>query len=348
MSGPLLAPDELPAGFADEDALEEFISRPTQALLDDFEKLDGDLIILGVAGKVGVCLARLAKRAAPQKRVVGVARFSDPEVRARLEAWGVETIKCDLLNRDAVEALPKLANVVFMAGNKFGTVGNEPFGWAMNAHVPALVAQAFRGSRIVAFSTLCVYPFGEVATGGCDESVPPTPVGEYANGCVGRERLFQYFSEKFDTPGRLIRLNYAIDLRYGVLFDVANWVRDGKEIDLTTPVANVIWHGDVNNQVLRALRHCEVPAAPLNMGEPRATAIRDLAERFGDRFATEPKFTGTEAATCWVNNTDLATGLFGPPVVPLEAMIEWVADWIERGMASYAKPTRYEVRDGQF
>jgi nucleoside-diphosphate-sugar epimerase len=348
MGTPLLSAGELPSGFADEETLEEFISRPTKALLDDISALDGDLIILGVAGKVGVCLARLAKRAAPGKRIVGVARFSDQAVRARLEDWGVETIKCDLLDQQAVEALPKLPNVIFMAGNKFGTVGNEPFAWAMNAHVPALVAQAFRDSRIVAFSTLCVYPFADVANGGCDESVAPTPLGEYANGCVARERMFQFFSGKLATPGRLIRLNYAIDLRYGVLFDVANWVRDGKEIDVTTPVANVIWHGDVNNQILRALRHCEVPAAPLNMGQPQATEIRDLAMRFGQRFGVEPKFTGREAETCWVNKTDLATSLFGPPEVPLEAMIEWVADWIERGMASYAKPTRYEVRDGRF
>lgn len=348
MSEALLSAADLPANFSDEEELEEFISRPTQALLDDFAGLEGDLIILGVAGKVGVCLARLAKRAAPEKRIVGVARFSDPAVKARLEAWGVETITCDLLDRDGVEALPKLPNVVFMAGNKFGTVGGEPFAWAMNSYVPALVAQAFRESRIVAFSTLCVYPFGEIATGGCDESVAPTPVGEYANGCVGRERMFQYFSGKYGTPGRLIRLNYAIDLRYGVLFDVANWVREGKEIDITTPVANVIWHGDVNNQVLRSLLHCESPAAPLNMGEPKATEIRDLAARFGKRFGVEPKFKGEEAATAWVNRTELATSLFGPPVVPLDSMIEWVADWIERDMPRYAKPTGYEVRSGQF
>jgi len=348
MSEPLLSADALPARLADEVALEEFISRPTKALLDDFSRLDGDLIILGVAGKVGVCLARLAKRAAPQKRIVGVARFSDPTIKARLAAQGVETIACDLLDRDAVEALPKLANVIFMAGNKFGTVGNEPFAWAMNAHVPALVAEAFRQSRIVAFSTLCVYPFGDVATGGCDESVPPTPLGEYANGCVARERMFQYFSAKHGTSGRLIRLNYAIDLRYGVLVDVANWVRNGEAIDITTPVANIIWHGDVNNQVLRSLLHCESPTAPLNMGAPAAVEIRDVAERFGQLFGIEPNFTGTEAATAWVNRTDLATRLFGPPEVPLQVMIEWVADWIERDMPCYAKPTRYEVRSGRF
>jgi len=344
----LLAPDRLPERIADEAALEEFLSRPTQALIDDLARLDGDIMILGVAGKVGPCLARMAKRAAPDKRVIGVARFSDPAVRERLESWGVDTIACDLLDRDGVEALPKVANVIFMAGRKFGTTGDEPFSWAMNAHVPAIVAEALKGSRIVAFSTLCVYPFANVVHMDCDESTPPLPPGEYANSCVGRERMFQYFSKQHDTPGRLIRLNYAIDLRYGVLFDIANWVRDGTPIDLTTGHASVIWHGDVNNQVLRALGHCEVPSSPLNIGGPEATSIRALARAFGHRFSRAPVFAGSEAETAWVNRTDLAARLFGYPVVPLDRMIDWVADWIERDMPRYDKPTMYEARDGRF
>jgi nucleoside-diphosphate-sugar epimerase len=348
MSEQLLAHDGLPATIADEETLEEFISRPTQALIDDLAALDGDIMVLGVAGKVGPGLARMAKRAAPGKRVVGVARFSDPDVKRRLESWGVETIACDLLDRAAVNALPKIANVIYMAGRKFGTTGDEAFSWAMNAHVPGIVAEALPESRIVAFSTLCVYPFASVSRQDCDESTPPTPVGEYANSCVGRERIFQYFSKKFGTPGRLIRLNYAIDLRYGVLYDVANWVRNGEPIDLTSGHASVIWHGDVNNQILRALRHCEVPSAPLNVGGPEATSIRALAHMFGARFGREPVFVNEEADTGWVNRTDLAQRLFGYPVVPLDRMVDWVADWIERGMPGYDKPTRYEVRDGNF
>ena len=218
----LLTLDTLPDRIDDVDALEELISRPSQALVDDLARLDGDIMILGVGGKVGPGLARMAKRAAPTKRVVGVARFSDPAVRQRLESWGVETLTADLLDRAAVAELPKIENVVFMAGRKFGTTGDEPFSWAMNLHVPAIVAEAFTGSRIVAFSTLCVYPYAEVMQGGTDEATPPGPPGEYANSCLGRERIFQYFSGRHGTPGRLIRLNYAIDLRYGVLHDVAS------------------------------------------------------------------------------------------------------------------------------
>ncbi len=344
----LLTLDTLPDRIDDVDALEELISRPSQALVDDLARLDGDIMILGGGGKVGPGLARMAKRAAPTKRVVGVARFSDPAVRQRLESWGVETLTADLLDRAAVAELPKIENVVFMAGRKFGTTGDEPFSWAMNLHVPAIVAEAFTGSRIVAFSTLCVYPYAEVMQGGTDEATPPGPPGEYANSCLGRERIFQYFSGRHGTPGRLIRLNYAIDLRYGVLHDVASWVRDGVAIDLTTGHANVIWHGDVNAQVLRAFHHCEVPSAPLNIGGPEASSVRALARAFGRRFDREPVFAGTEAATAWVNDTGLAAGLFGYPVVPLQRMIDWVADWIEREMPAYDKPTRYEVRDGRF
>ena len=344
----LLTADNLPESIEDVDALEEFLSRPTQGLIDDLGHLDGDIMVLGVGGKVGPCLARMAKRAAPGKRVVGVARFTDPDVRRHLESWKVETIACDFVDRDAVEALPKIENVVYMAGRKFGTTGDEPFSWMMNTYVPGIIAEVYARSRIVAFSTLCVYPFATVSNLECDESTPPEPIGEYANSCVGRERMFQYFSKLNGTPGRLIRLNYAIDLRYGVLHDVAQWVRDGEPIDLTTSHANVIWHGDVNNQVLRALAHCETPMSPLNVGEPEPTRIRALAGIFGERFGREPIFENEESETAWVNRTDLAQSLFGPPVVPLDRMVDWVTGWIERGLPCYDKPTRYEVRHGRF
>ena len=344
----LLTTETLPDRIPDVDALEELLSRPSQALIDDLAALDGDIMVLGVGGKVGPCLARLAKRAAPQKRVVGVARFSDAAVKERLESWGVETIACDLLDRAAVEGLPKLPNVIYMAGRKFGTAGDEPFTWAMNAHVPAIIAEAFRESRIVAFSTLCVYPYASVRLGGCDETTPPTPVGEYANSCVARERIFQYFSQQYGTPGRLMRLNYAIDMRYGVLFDVASWVFQGRAIPLATGHANVIWQGDASAQMLRALRHCTTPASPLNIGGPDATSIRALATEFGERFGKTPIFDGEEAETAWVNSTRQAQQLFGYPVVPLNRMIDWVADWIQQGRPEIGKPTRYEVRDGGF
>ena len=344
----LLTATDLPDHIADVAALEELLSRPSLALVDDLAALEGDIIILGVAGKVGPCLARMAKRAAPHKRVVGVARFSDRSVKQRLDDWGVETIACDLLDREAVEALPKLPNVIYMAGKKFGTAGGEPFTWAMNAHVPALVGAAFSKSRIVAFSTLCVYPFTDVTGPLCNEDVAPVPVGEYANSCVGRERIFQYFSHQHGTPGRLIRLNYAIDLRYGVLYDIANWVYTGQTIDLRAGHANVIWQGDVNSQVLRALGHCETPSRPLNMGGPEQASVRVLAEVFAKRFGLTAKFKNTESGMGWHNDTSLAAKLFGYPEVPLARMIDWTVDWIERDQPHYNLPTHYEARDGTF
>ena len=344
----LLTADALPDRIDDIDHLEDLLSTPSQALVDDLARVEGDIIVLGVGGKVGPTLARLAKRAAPERRVVGVARFSDPAVKSRLEAWGIETITADLLDRKAVAALPRLPNVVYMAGRKFGLAGNEPFTWAMNVYVPGLVAEHFANSKIVSFSTLCVYPYSDVRLQACDEDTPPNPSGEYGNSCVGRERIFQYFSQTLGTPGRLMRLNYAIDMRYGVLFDVASRVRAGTPIDLTTGHANVIWQGDASSQMLRALLHCTTPATPLNIGGPDATSIRWLAQTFGRRFDRAPVFEGTEAESAWVNNTSRAARLFGYPVVSLPRMIEWVADWVARDMPEYGKPTKYEVRSGGF
>jgi nucleoside-diphosphate-sugar epimerase len=290
----------------------------------------------------------MAKRAAPGKRVVGVARFSDPDVRRRLEEWGVETIACDLLDRDAVEQLPKLQNVVYMAGKKFGVESDTSFAWAMNAHVPGIVAEAFRASRIVAFSTLCVYPFAPVAHGGVSEEVQPRPLGDYANSCVGRERIFRHFSNVHGTPGRLVRLNYAIDMRYGVLYDIASWVKSGTPIPIASGHASVIWQGDSTAQILRSLLHTTSPTSPLNVGGPEHMSVRMAAIEFGRRFGVEPIFEGVEAADGWINNTLEAQRLFGYPTVPLARMIDWVADWVERDMPVHDKPTRYEVRDGRF
>jgi nucleoside-diphosphate-sugar epimerase len=338
----------LPARIATVDELDAFLARPTAALVGDMKRLEGDILILGVGGKIGPSLARLARNAAPSKRVVGVARFSDASVRRRMEAWGVETIACDLLDRRAVEALPRLRNVVFMAGRKFGTSGDQPLTWAMNTYAPAIVADVFAGSRIVAFSTLCVYPFADAQGAGCDESCPPEPFGEYPNSCVGRERMIQYFTRNHGSSGRIVRLNYAIDLRYGVLHDIGGLIMNGRPIDLSTGYANIIWQGDASSQILRVLGHCTSPAAPLNIGHPRNSSIRDLAARLGERLGRKPVFANSEADTAWVNDTRQAARLFGEPVVPVERMLDWTADWLLRGMPSYGKPTRYEVRDGRF
>ncbi len=345
----VLNTEQLPDGFKDEEDLEEFMTRPSPALIADLKKLDGDIMVLGVGGKMGPTLARLAKRAAPEKRVIGVARFSDPQVPEKLKSWGIETQKADLLDREAVIQLPQVENIVYMAGRKFGTTGATHLTWAMNAYVPGIVGEVFNKSRIVAFSTGCVYPFVSVLRQGATEDIPPIPPpGDYANSCVGRERMFEYFSEVNQTPGRLIRLNYSIDMRYGVLHDVAVKVFTGETIDLTTGHVNVIWQGDANSQILRSLLHCTTPASPLNISGPETISIKALATEFGRVMDKNPVFQGTEGETAWLVNTSRAIGLFGYPRIALPNMINWVADWVSQGKKALGKATHFEVRDGDY
>jgi nucleoside-diphosphate-sugar epimerase len=344
----LLDPTTLPRTIDDVEALDELLSRPSQGLIDDLARVEGDILVLGVGGKMGPTLARLARRAAPDKRIVAVARFSAPGLRQGLDRHGIETVAADLLDRAAVDQLPLLANVVFMAGRKFGAEGELPLTWAMNVHVPAIVAERFRGARIVAFSTGCVYPFATVTEGGSTEETPLDPPGEYALSCVGRERMVEYFSQLHATPGRLFRLNYAIDLRYGVLHDIACKVRDDAPIDLAMGHVNVIWQGDACAQALRCLAHCTTPTSPLNVSGAETLSVRRLAEEFGRRFGRAPAFAGTEAPTAWLTNTAQAQRLFGRPLVPLPAMMDWVADWVARGQPSLGKPTKFEARDGRY
>jgi nucleoside-diphosphate-sugar epimerase len=305
--------------------------------------------VLGVAGKMGPTLARMAKRAAPERRVVGVARFSDLAVRAGLEKAGVETIACDLRDRSAVAALPKLPNVIYMAAMKFGASGNPALTWAMNVHVPAIVAEAFESSRIVAFSTGCVYPFVPVDSKGATEDTPAgPPPGEYAWSCLGRERMFEYFSARLGTPGRLVRLNYAIDMRYGVLHDIAAKVLGGETLDLAMGHVNVLWQGDANAVALRCLAHTTTPTSPLNVTGLRTLSVRWLAAEFARRFGRTAQLVGSEAPTGWLNNAERMVAEFGPPQVGIDRMLDWTADWLLRGMPSHGKPTHYEVRDGRF
>ena len=344
----LLTRDTLPETIADVAALDELLCRPSQALIDDLARVGGDVMILGVGGKMGPTLAGLAKAALPERRIIAVARFSEEGVEPWLRARGIETIQCDLLDETAIRRLPQVSNIIFMAGRKFGAEGNLALTWAMNAHVPALVAQAFRNSRIVAFSTGCVYPFVPVDGKGADETTPPNPPGEYAQSCVGRERMFEYFSRAFETPGRLFRLNYAIDMRYGVLHDIATKVRDGTPIDVSLGHVNFIWQGDAASQALRCLAHCQTPTSPINVSGHEILAVRDLAKKFGELLGREPIITGAEEPTAWLTDTSLATKLFGLPVVDTERLIEWTADWVARAMPSLGKPTKYEVRDGRY
>jgi len=339
---------ELPDSFADEKALEEFMTRPSRALAKSLDALSGDIMVLGVGGKMGPTLARLAKRAAPSKTIYGVARFSEPGLRVKLEDHGIKTIQADLLGRNALAELPKAENVVFMAGRKFGSTGSESLTWAMNTFMPGLVAETFHASRIVTFSTVCVYPFVDVNSGGACEDLAPNPPGEYAQSCVGRERMFQHFSRTLNTPGCIIRLSYAIDMRYGVLFDVASSVFNEQVIDLSMGHANVIWQGDANAQILMALNHCSVPAWPLNLSGRSVTSIKWLAEEFAKRMGKRVNFSGEPEASAWLANSDKAVSLFGEPLVPMDKMIDWCADWVAKGGVNLGKPTHYEVRDGTY
>ena len=290
----------LPDRFEDVAHLEEVMTQPSEALVRDLERAPGDIMVLGVGGKMGPTLARMAKRASPGRRVIGVARFSQAGLRQDLEQHGVECIEADLLSRDALARLPDAPNIIFMAGRKFGSTGSEWLTWAMNAHVPALVAERFNASRIVAFSTACVYPFVATSGNGAAENVPPTaPSGEYANSCVARERMFQHFSHEYGTPGRLLRLSYAIDMRYGVLHDVAQKVLHREPIDLAMGHANIIWQGEANDWSLRALAHCATPTSPLNISGPKIS-IREVALALGRRLGIEPVLTGQEAPTAWL------------------------------------------------
>jgi nucleoside-diphosphate-sugar epimerase len=343
----------LPAGFQDLAALEDFMTAPSQALVDDLARVPGDILVLGVGGKMGPTLARMARRAAPGKRVIGVARFSDASLPAALREAGVEPVACDLLERAALArlraSLPDATNVVFMAGHKFGASGNASLTWAMNAAVPWRVAEAFRDCRIVSFSTACVYPFVDVTGPGAPETMAAAPPpGDYAWSCVGRERMFEHGSRTWGTPGRMVRLSYAIDLRYGVLRDVADAVFQGRPLDVTMGHADVIWQGDANEQALRLLAHCTAPATPINVTGPSHTSIRWLAGEFGRRFGRAPVLAGAEAPTAWLIDTAQAQRLFGAPRVPLAAMIDWTADWVARGGASLGKPTHFETRDGKY
>lgn len=338
----------LPSRITTEEMLDDVMTSPSAALVRDLAEIEGDILILGVGGKMGPTLARLARRAAPQKRILAVARFSSSGLRESLERAGVETIATDLLDRTAIEALPRVRNIVFMAGFKFGADENPGLTWAMNVLMPAVVADSFRDSHIVAFSTGCVYPFAPVDDGGSKETERPDPPGEYAMSCLGRERMFEYNSLLHGTPGRLFRLNYSIDLRYGVLHDIAVKVRNREPLDVTMGHVNVIWQGDACAQALRCLKHCTVPTTPINVSGPEILSVRALAEEFGMRLDKRPIIVGEEADRSWLTNTELATRLFGPPQMPLPLLLDWIADWVAADRRSLNKPTKFDVRSGAY
>ncbi|MEQ1860947.1 MAG: NAD(P)-dependent oxidoreductase [Chthoniobacteraceae bacterium] len=325
--------------------LEESLSTPTDGLIESLRAIDGDILVLGAGGKMGPTLARMARRA--KRRVIAVSRFSSQAAADELRRDGVETIACDLLDRDAVARLPDAPNVIFMAGQKFGTADSPELTWVMNTVLPAIVAERYAKSRIVVFSTACVYPLAPVAGPGSREGDPLGPPGEYANSCVGRERVFEHFSKLHGTPALLYRLSYAVDLRYGVLHDVARKVAGGESVDVSMGFANVIWQGDANARAIQCLAHTNTPPVPLNVSGPRI-AIRELAHRFGELFGHAPAIIGEESPTAWVVDPARSFELFGPLTVSLDEMIEATAHWVRLGGATLGKPTHFDTRDGRF
>ena len=332
--------------------LENHLSRPTDADVSAMAALDGDLLILGVGGKMGPSLARLARRAADlaatRPRVVAVARFSNPDLPAELSSLGIETIACDLLEPGALARLPEIANVIFMAARKFGSSGAEHLTWAMNTFLPGLVAERYRNSRIVSFSTGNVYPLRLVAEGGATESTPVGPIGEYAQSALGRERMFEYGSARWGTRVAILRLNYSVELRYGVLVDIGRAVFERRSVSLAMPSVNVIWQRDANSWCLRSFAHCQSPPFVLNITGPEILSVRDVAYEFGKHFGIAPTFVNDSGSTALLNDAGKARTLFGSPIATPAQMIEWIAHWIQQGGESLNKPTHFQTRDGKF
>jgi hypothetical protein len=335
-----------------EAELEERLSRPSDADAAALASMEGDLLILGAGGKMGPSLAKLARRAADKagvkKRVIAVARFSDVNLPSELTAQGIETITCDLLEPGGLEKLPDVPNVIFMAARKFGTSGAEYLTWAMNTYLPGMVAGRYRKSRIVAFSTGNVYPLRSASEGGAVESTPVAPIGEYAQSALGRERMFEYGSAKWRTPVTILRLNYAIDLRYGVLLDIGQAVYQCRPVDLRMPLVNVIWQGDANSWCLRSFAHCQSPPFVLNITGPETLAVCEIARDFGRYFGVEPQFTSQPGPSSLLSNAAQARQLFGDTSIKTAEMIEWTANWIQQGRATLGKPTHFQKRDGKF
>lgn len=332
--------------------LEERLSRPREALVDDLRKLDGDILVLGAGGKLGPSLVRLAVRgvqaAGTGARVIAVSRFSEPGLADSLREAGAVVAASDITDDAALAALPDAENVVFLVGAKFGTSGKEHAAWATNTYLPGRVAQRFAGRRLVALSTGNVYPLVPVTSGGCTEDTPVGPVGDYAMSCLGRERILTHFALRDGTPTALIRLNYAVETRYGVLVDLARTILAGEPVDLTMGHANVVWQGYANEVTLRALHHVSTTPFTLNLTGPELVSVRQVATALAARLGKEPVFQGAEAPTALLSNAQLCHRLFGYPDVPLAELVEWTADWVAAGLPLYSKPTGFQRRDGKF
>lgn len=338
--------------IASEQELEELLSRPTAADVEYLSKLEGDIILLGAGGKMGPTLARRAKRASDdggvKRRVIAVSRYTNDSVKERLGQWGVEAISADLLDREQLALLPDVPNVIYMAARKFGSSDSAYLTWGMNAWLPGIVAERYRQARIVAMSSGNIYPLLPLSSGGATESTQLEPVGEYGQSVLARERLFEFFSLRYGTPVVNIRLNYAVEMRYGVLVDIGQVVFERRPVDVSMGNVNVIWQGDANSVILRSFGLCSSPAAALNLTGPETLSVRSIALRFGQIFGVDPTFAGQEAQSALLNNASRCQRLFGYPTVTPDEMIEWIAQWIGMGGVTHGKPTKFGVRDGRF
>ncbi|MBQ9797082.1 MAG: NAD(P)-dependent oxidoreductase [Clostridia bacterium] len=335
-----------------EEKLNELLTTPSEALIEDMKRIKGDITVLGAGGKMGPTLCVLAKNAiraaGVQKRVIAVSRGSDPIAIELLQKNGVEFVACDLLDKESLYALEETENVIYMAGKKFGTDGNEWQTWGMNATLPAFVADKFRKSNVVVFSSGNVYPIVPLSHGGCNEEVKPAPVGEYAMSCLARERAFEYAANTYGTKVLIYRLNFAVDLRYGVLFDLANKIQKGEPISLATPAFNLIWQGNANEIALRSLLHTAAPARVLNVTGPETVNIRSAAIELGKHLGREPIFSCEAGNDAYLNDASLSFELFGYPTVSLKTLIRWQAEWILDGGRTLDKPTHFEERKGSY
>ncbi|HVR34289.1 MAG TPA: NAD(P)-dependent oxidoreductase [Methylomirabilota bacterium] len=336
----------------DIEELDKRLSEPTAAVREVVAGLEGDFLLLGAGGKMGPSLAWMLRRSVEatggKRRVIAVSRFTVPGQREWLEARGVETVACDLLDEEGLARLPEAGNVMYLAGLKFGATGREPSLWAMNTHLPGMVARRFRRSRMVIFSTGNVYGLKAAGAGGSSESDPVEPAGEYAMSCLGRERIFEYFGQRHEIPMVLIRLNYASELRYGVLVDLARRVWGGEPVDCSTGQFNTIWQGDANAFAIQAFGRVAVPAAVVNVTGDGELGVREICGRFAELMRREAKFVGTESGTALLSDARLCREWFGEPRVSVDQMIRWVADWVMRDGPTLDKPTMFEKRDGRF
>jgi len=343
---------ELPAHIETEDELDEIMTRPPPGLIESVKTLQSPLLILGAAGKMGPSLAVLARRAAEaaghKLEIVAVSRFSSHDARQWLDSRGVRTLACDLLEREALAKLPDSANVLYLVGLKFGTAQNPSLTWAANTLVPSHVAERFPKARIVALSTGNVYPLTPISQTGSVETDALTPLGEYANAAVARERLFEFHSRKNGTPVAVLRLNYAVDLRYGVLLEIAQKVWANQPVDVTMGYLNCILQGDANEMIVRTLPLAASPPAAFNLTGAKVLSVRDLAQRLGQLMNRPPTITGAEADTALLSNPSRLFGILGEPPTSLETMLRWVAHWVMKSRRTLGKPTRFEVRDGKF